>query len=193
MALALLQSAPAFAQDSDREAVEAADEADDDNVIVVTGTGTNISGVAPVGSEAITIGREEIIASGKTTAADVVRTLPQVRNLGDFREGGTQGSANSQQGNAINLHGLGAEATLVLVDGHRVVGTGAASIFTEANQVPLAGRCCREPRSSTCSTGPTSRSNGAAAARSGATGTASTRRCSPTTSARTTTSARSTR
>jgi iron complex outermembrane receptor protein len=101
-------------------------------------TGTNISGVKPVGSEAVTLTRETIIATGLNSAADVVRTLPQVRNLGEFREGGTQGSANSQQGNAINLRGLGQQATLTLVDGHRLVATGASTNFTEANQVPLA-------------------------------------------------------
>jgi iron complex outermembrane receptor protein len=101
-------------------------------------TGTNISGVKAVGSEAVTLSRETIIASGAASLADAVNTLPQVRNLGDFREGGTQGSYNSQQGSAINLRGLGAQATLTLVDGHRVVGTGAASNFTEANQVPIA-------------------------------------------------------
>ncbi len=111
---------------------------DDENTIVVIGTGTNISGVKPVGSEAITLDREDILATGATTAADVVRTLPQVRNLGEYREGGTQASANSQQGNAINLRGLGVGATLTLVDGHRVVATGAAQNFTEANRVPMA-------------------------------------------------------
>ena len=108
----------------------------DASEIVVTGT--NISGVRPVGSEAVTLDRETILASGVSSVADAVRTLPQVRNLGDFREGGTQGSYNSQQGNAINLRGLGQQATLTLVDGHRVVATGAASNFTEANQVPIA-------------------------------------------------------
>ena len=101
-------------------------------------TGTNISGVKPVGSEAVTLDRATILSTGVSNVADAVRTLPQVRNLGDFREGGTQGSYNSQQGNAINLRGLGQQATLTLVDGHRVVATGAASNFTEANQVPIA-------------------------------------------------------
>ena len=93
-------------------------------------TGTNISGVKPVGSEAVTLDRATILSTGVSNVADAVRTLPQVRNLGDFREGGTQGSYNSQQGNAINLRGLGQQATLTLVDGHRVVATGAASNFT---------------------------------------------------------------
>jgi len=111
--------------------------ADDKNAEIVV-TGTNIAGVKPVGSEAIKLGRDAILATGQTNAADVVRTLPQVRNLGEFREGGTQGGNNNQQGNAINLRGLGQAATLVLVDGHRVSNTGASQTFTEANAIPLA-------------------------------------------------------
>ena len=145
--LALLQTSPAIAQDaasvgSDQQDANATDDSDDatqyENEIIVTGTGTNISGVKPVGSEAITLDREQIQATGMTSAADVVRTLPQVRSIDSYHEGGTQGGGNAQQGNAINLRGLGAAATLVLVDGHRVVATGAAATFTEANQVPLA-------------------------------------------------------
>lgn len=139
LSVALFVALPAFAQQSGNDIVEAAgskDSADDEAIIV---TGTNISGVKPVGSAAIALDREKILASGQTTPADVVRTLPQVRNLGTFREGGTVGDVdNAQQGNAINLRGLGAAATLTLVDGRRVVATGAAATFTEANQVPMA-------------------------------------------------------
>ncbi len=143
MGLALVQAAPATAQDNgatdDSAAADAEDSAKTTDEIVVIGTGTNISGVKPVGSEAITLNQEQIRATGMTNAADVVRTLPQVRNLGDYREGGTQGSGNSQQGNAINLRGLGIGATLTLVDGHRVVGTGAAQNFSsKPTSVPMA-------------------------------------------------------
>lgn len=134
IALALsVVTVPAAAQVADEIAAS-----EDENEIVVIGTGTNISGVQAVGSETITLDREAILATGATTAADVVRTLPQVRNLGDYREGGTQNSGNAQQGNAINLRGLGVGATLTLVDGRRVVATGAAQNFTEANRVPMA-------------------------------------------------------
>ncbi|MBO9601077.1 MAG: TonB-dependent receptor [Novosphingobium sp.] len=146
LAIGLLQAAPALAQDDGKDTTvpdgkAASDDASTDvnEIVVVGSTGTNISGVKPVGSEAVTLDREQIQATGMTTAADVVRTLPQVRNIDAYHEGGTQASgANSQQGNAINLRGLGSAATLTLVDGHRVVATGAASNFTEANQVPLA-------------------------------------------------------
>ena len=136
LALALLAASPLQAQDVPTAEAEDTDEAAAESVIIVTGT--NISGVKPVGSEAITLDREAILASGQANAADVVRTLPQVRDLGEFREGGTQGGNNNQQGNAINLRGLGQAATLVLIDGHRVTNTGASQTFTEANALPLA-------------------------------------------------------
>lgn len=130
------QTAPAKDEDTNVQDGDATQDPGNAAAIVVTGT--NISGVKPVGSEAITLDREQILATGQTSPADVVRTLPQVRNLGEYREGGTQGGNNNQQGNAINLRGLGSSATLVLVDGHRVVSSGASQTFTEANQVPLA-------------------------------------------------------
>ncbi|MBO9581382.1 MAG: TonB-dependent receptor [Sphingobium sp.] len=124
------------AKDSVTETATEGETEEAAEAIVVTGT--NISGVKPVGSEAITLDREAILATGQTNPTDVVRTLPQVRNLGEFREGGTQGGNNNQQGNAINLRGLGQAATLVLVDGHRITNTGASQTFTEANAMPLA-------------------------------------------------------
>ena len=122
--------------------------------VVVTATGTNISNVKPVGSEAITVDRKQILETGRMTVADVVRTLPQVQSLGftdtagATQYGGTAGSAqqsnvvqggNSTRGNQINIRGLpGQNTTLILVDGHRLAPSGAQTQFQEANQVPLA-------------------------------------------------------
>jgi iron complex outermembrane receptor protein len=109
-------------------------------------TGTNISGVKPVGSETIALDRSQILATGLTNVDDVLQTVPQVQNNPNaggsgpvYRQGGTAGyGGNSTQGTAINLRGLGTAATLTLVDGRRVVPSGAASTFTEAIQVPIA-------------------------------------------------------
>ncbi|HWU04015.1 MAG TPA: TonB-dependent receptor [Novosphingobium sp.] len=109
-------------------------------------TGSNISGVKPVGSETIAIDRNQILSTGLTNTNDLLQTLPQVQsnpNSGGsgpvYRQGGTAGyGGNSTQGTAINLRGLGTSATLTLVDGRRVVPSGAAATFTEAIQVPLA-------------------------------------------------------
>jgi iron complex outermembrane receptor protein len=115
------------------------DEEAEDRVVV---TGTNIAGTAPVGSEPVVITADEASRTGLTNVADIVRRLPQVQmGVGDdvgFQGGSSQQGYNQGQVETINLRGLGAAATLVLVDGRRVVGAGAVSTLTEANQVPLS-------------------------------------------------------
>lgn len=117
--------------------------------IVVTATGTNIAGIAPVGMESVTLGRKEILSSGLTDAYSVLQQLPQVVNsapagVANYRLGGTSGygsaygGVNTSQGTAINLRGLGPQATLILVDGHRVTPSGTAGVFTPADQIPVA-------------------------------------------------------
>lgn len=108
--------------------------------VVVTATGTNISGIAPVGAASITMDRAEITATGLANSADIVRQLPQVQTIQSMgREGGTvnQGG-NPTQGTAIDLRGLGTGATLTLINGRRIAPTGTAMTFTEGNLVPLA-------------------------------------------------------
>jgi len=109
-------------------------------------TGTNISGVKPVGSQTLAIDRSQVLATGYTNLNDVLQTIPQVQNNPNsggsgpvYRQGGTSGyGGNATQGTAINLRGLGTSATLTLVDGRRVVPSGAASTFTESIQIPVA-------------------------------------------------------
>lgn len=134
-------SSAALAQSSRSDSAEIpanAEPADGVETIVVTATGTNISGIAPVGTETVTLDREAILNSGKVSLADVVRDLPQVTNLGIYREGATQGGYNATQASAINLRGLGIGGTLTLVDGHRLPSTGTVSTITDANQLPIA-------------------------------------------------------
>ncbi|MXO65757.1 TonB-dependent receptor domain-containing protein [Altericroceibacterium endophyticum] len=123
-----------------READSAFDEATAYKEIVVTGT--NISGVKNVGSETVVLSREDVLSTGRNSVADVLRTLPQVQNVGSFTAasngGNAQGGGNATRGNAINLRGVGQGATLTLVDGHRVTPSGTAGAFSEANQVPIA-------------------------------------------------------
>lgn len=113
--------------------------------IVVTATGTNISGVKAVGSESVVLDRDAILATGKANIADVLRTLPQVQNAaGSFTSASSGGSGSAQSGSnptrgtAINFRGVGQGATLTLVDGHRITPNGSAAAFTEANQVPIS-------------------------------------------------------
>ncbi|MES2262619.1 MAG: TonB-dependent receptor [Pseudomonadota bacterium] len=102
-------------------------------------TGTSIRGVAPTGSATLSIGAKDIQASGMTSTVDIVRSLPQIQNIGadETRTGGRDGAAdNSGKGSAINLRGLGNNATLMLIDGHRIAPNGTASAFGDPNQIP---------------------------------------------------------
>ena len=104
-------------------------------------TGTQISGVDPVGSDPVVLSAEEMQMTGLANTADILRRLPQNQtaiggNAG--QQGGTANQGyNGAQVETINLRGLGAGGTLILVDGRRVVGQGAAATGTDANQVPV--------------------------------------------------------
>ena len=107
---ALAQAAPAGSGSADVQASE----------IVVTGS--RVRGEAPVGSTVTTLGTADIAASGRVTLDRAIKELPQVFDLGvsENSRGQSGGSGNIVYGNSINLRGIGPNATLIIVDGHRV-------------------------------------------------------------------------
>lgn len=103
-------------------------------------TGTRIRGVeAPIGSNLIAIDAAEIRDTGRATTAELLRSVPQVTNLG-FDESRTNGAqraiANSFGGSSINLRGLGVEATLTLLDGRRPLAGGGEGRWFDPNSIP---------------------------------------------------------
>lgn len=108
----------------------AADTTQKTDEIVVTGS--RIRGVAAVGSNVVSVGRDEIEASGATTTAQVLQQIPQVFNLGvtESSRGTNGGAGNITYGSSVNIRGIGPFATLALINGHRAVpqGTTAASV-----------------------------------------------------------------
>lgn len=116
--------------ESAQQAVETLDE------VVVTGT--HIRGDESAGSRVQIIDRQEIDATGYATVNDVLGTLPQ--NLGggpseDFDDGTT---GNFNKGVGVNLRGLGADATLVLVDGQRQAAGGTEGAFVDISTIPVS-------------------------------------------------------
>jgi iron complex outermembrane receptor protein len=91
-------------------------------------TGTNIAGVAPVGSAFQVLNRKYIDDSGYATTAQVLQSLPQnVRGGADggsadgqFFGNGARAGLNTAAGTGVNLRGLGTVATLTLINGHRL-------------------------------------------------------------------------
>ena len=105
-------------------------------------TGTHIQGVGAVGSVVIGVGQEEITRAGITSTADLLRTIPQVLELGasdDVRAGALfQGAdLNTTGAKGLNLRGLGSTATLTLINNHRVPPQGPNLQLFDAEDVPL--------------------------------------------------------
>lgn len=117
--------------------MDVTDSADTNVDIVVTGT--RIRG-APVASPVISIGQEQIRDAGQATLADVVRSLPQ-----SFSGGQNPGVGNNvPAGNgvdvggaaSINLRGIGSDATLTLLNGHRL-SYSASRQAIDVSSIPL--------------------------------------------------------
>lgn len=87
-------------------------------------TGSHIHGISETASPMRTIDRVQIDATGVTTTEDLMRTLPE--NVGgygvDTSMAATPGAGQHNGFNAtgVNLRGLGTDATLVLLNGHRL-------------------------------------------------------------------------
>ncbi len=101
-------------------------------------TGTSIRGAAPVGSNLVSVGRDQIEATSVQTAQQLLKTVPSVAGLGSTGQGGF-GSADASGTNAPSIHGLGASAsnsTLVLIDGHRFPLSGVNHSLGDPNIIP---------------------------------------------------------
>ena len=106
----------------------------------ITITGSNIrrtdqETVAPV--EIIT--REQIERSGRSTVAEVLRSIP-ANTGGSFGESFSNSFAPGAAG--ISLRGLGQKSTLVLLNGRRIAGYGFAQnlqeTFVDLNAIPVS-------------------------------------------------------
>jgi outer membrane receptor protein involved in Fe transport len=107
-----------------------------DGSIIVTGS--RIRG-APIASPVIHLDREDITRSGQSSLTDVVRSLPQGFGGGmNVGVGQNAGSDNGDYGGAstFNLRGIGTDATLTLLNGHRLSYNGARQ-GVDVSVIPL--------------------------------------------------------
>ncbi|RYY29388.1 MAG: hypothetical protein EOP62_00680 [Sphingomonadales bacterium] len=135
--LALAVGSPALAQVADSQSADESEE------IVVTGT--NIRGAQVIGSAVQSLTSEDIAKSGKSTLAELLREMPAnfaggVASADNSRGGQDTSSAgaNLTGGSGINLRGLGALSTLVLVNGRRVAVSGQFGDFVDISNIPVA-------------------------------------------------------
>ena len=85
--------------------------------------------------------QQQALDAGQTNVGEIVRSLPQSFSGGQnpgVAGGGDQGSSNENVNSAstINLRGLGADATLTLINGHRVAYDSVGQAV-DLSQVPL--------------------------------------------------------
>lgn len=126
-ALGCLAGPPASAQSGSTEGAP--------EVVV---TGSRIRGVVPVGATVTSVGREEIENAGAVNTTQILLQVPQIFNLGisENSRGQSGGNTNITYAAGINLRGIGPFATLVLVNGHRVVAQGTQGLAVDPSIVP---------------------------------------------------------
>lgn len=125
-------SMPAYAQDAE------ADKTDSSADIIVTGT--LVRGVAPAGTNVVSVSQAAVEATGATTVAQLLQTIPQMGSFNDLqRQVGGSNFVTTNRPNLRDLPGFttkGNSATLMLVDGHRVVGMGVSVTSPDVDIVP---------------------------------------------------------
>jgi outer membrane receptor protein involved in Fe transport len=107
------------------------------SAIVVTGTRIQQGAVA---SPIISLSQKDILRSGQTDVGDAIRSLPQDFNGGQnpgIAQGVGRTSQNITGGSSANLRGLGADATLTLLNGHRL-SYGSYLQAVDMSAIPLA-------------------------------------------------------
>jgi iron complex outermembrane receptor protein len=127
----------------DKRKEEASDSKNTPGLEEVVVTGTHIRGVTDSASPVVTYSRDEIDRTGLGTVGAFMQSLPQNFNGGASENtigaisGG--GQANNLVGaTGINLHGLGNDATMVLVDGHRIAPGGTDGDIVDISMIPLS-------------------------------------------------------
>jgi len=105
----------------------------------ITVTGSRIRGIAPIGAPVVGVSRDSIESSGVVSTSQLLQQVPQVFNLGvsENSRGQAGGAGNITFSSSINLRGIGPFATLVLVNGHRVVGQGTTAAAVDPNIIPM--------------------------------------------------------
>ncbi|MEL7721341.1 TonB-dependent receptor [Citromicrobium bathyomarinum] len=133
-AMIALMAQPAFAQTEPLD-----DEGEVTTEIVVTGT--SIRGVAPVGTNVLTVDEQSIVASGATDTNQVLASVPQVSSaFNTVPSVPSLGAAITSVTPALRKIGGSSSGgtTLVLLNGHRGPGVGVLGTPFDPGTIPVA-------------------------------------------------------
>ena len=106
----------------------------------VTATGTSIKGIAPGGTNLITVDANTIRATGAITTQEILSQIPQLANTFNTQTvaptainiGGVRPSIRYNPAQTI----LGNSSTLLLLDGHNMVGVSGLATTPDAGVIP---------------------------------------------------------
>lgn len=138
-AASLLAPAAALAQEEGPDSAASEDNTGEDILV----TGTRIRGVAPVGSDLLQLSAEDLAKTGQLSTADILAKVPAVLTLGSGNSYSGGSSQSTSDLNAMgfnkspNLRGFGPQATLSLVNGHRVPYDGANMNTFDGDNIPV--------------------------------------------------------
>ena len=139
VAAAAILPAVSLAAPDDAVAGKGKDGSDTTTIQEVIVTGTSLRKVAPAGAEAIALSKEDIVATGATNVATLLASVPQLNSFGQTPAvGGNSYQLTVNRTDLRNLPQGGSSPTLILVDGHRVVGAGVLQTFPDPDIVPPA-------------------------------------------------------
>ena len=100
-------------------------------------TGTQLRGVAPVGTDVIGVSRADIITTGVTSTDGLLATIPVVTSqFNTVPTVGTTIGISTIRPNIRNIGAAGGTTTLVLMDGHNLVGAGVLQTTPDAGVIP---------------------------------------------------------
>ncbi len=136
----LLQVALASALAIPLSAFAAEEGEEDENKITITGSHikrTDQEGPSPVTS----LSAEDIALTGVTDIIGLFTKLP-ISGQGTFSTQGNSSDDTANGGSSVSLRGLGADSTLILINGRRVsvspFAKGIDTAFVDINNIPLA-------------------------------------------------------
>ena len=109
---------------------------DADQVSEVVVTGTLLRGIAPTGTDVISVDQQKVLASGAASSNDLLATIPQISLFGTEPRGNQDAGSPLVKPNLRNLGASGGNTTLVLLDGHRLVGQGVFSTYADPSIIP---------------------------------------------------------
>lgn len=105
-------------------------------VEVISVTGTLIEGVNPVGSNVISMSEDDIKELGGSSATDLLRKLPQMNDFNQLPKPTGDASIPFQPPQIRDIGGLSGMATLVLLNGHRIVPQGVGLNWIDTSMIP---------------------------------------------------------